>query len=1815
MALVSRFSGKTIDTGLVPNKSDYSKAKLAAQQSRGEKPYAKALTKRERRIDAIGRDAYDSGVRSRYAARTGQKTAAPERKLPEVSRLELNRMVGASPLPTATPAEAASTKASFDALTKEVEELRKRYAGATSAFNPLAVFGGGLAETPETKRLGEELTQKEAQLIELENRLRYQERQAYPNGENDSRLGNIFKGAAKTYAAGFANTAGDIAAMSNNVHNREQLIEQEQRDIENYTRLMDEAKAAGMDDSVIENYAMLIAEAEKRLKNFEAMPTEGAEAVERQSQKFYAFADRQASEGAVKIETAKKDLGSFGKFAVDVGVGAGQLAADMGLAALTGGSTVLPLALRSYGGASQQARLEGATFEEAALYGASTALVEALTEKLFSANILSKKAFGAGTLDDLTSKITDAVTGLGKTEAGRAVLNRTATMLTSAAGEGFEEMIASAVSPLIERATYADSINYDFGAILRDGLVGAAIGGLTGISGTTAAPQNDVTAQDGARPEFNRAGEAAQALPTVGSAQTQNAAQGVQEAQEHTPEEVKTMREYASAIDSGVVAFVNKVRSMVNRDASRKAKISIGTVSDANAQRIAEKTGLNVAGYTHIMNGGAVEHIDNRHGVNGKADHSMQDVNDIARMGYALENFDSVDFLYDKDGNVKTSSEWRNSDNTPAPLVRMVKKIDGTYYVVEAAPDSKAKVLAVVSAYIQKSDGGKGPVLNMAQSAPQVTSEVPQVAQAPATDIVTQDADAVNTENGLPMGVGAASAGIGGDYARLQAQTGKKAFQKPGENPRTDAVIEVPKRDFDGRNISLLGRTVMEGTALPLQNVANIEQLIADGKLSYATITDAEAKATAEATLRDKGWTRALIDWTADIRAGKVSKDLTTLGFVMFNNAINAGEVETALDILVDLRTAVTSGAQATQAARIFKQLAPEYQLYGIARSIDNMQREINEKYGDKAPDLEINEQYAKEYMEAQTDKERDEAKRKIYKDIGRQLPSSWRMRLEALRYLSMLLNPVTHIRNMLGNVGTLGLGSVADAISGTIQLALPKEQRTRSVTTGATQNQREVIKWSFKDYSNAQEQILANGKYDDAESIIRENRVAFKWNSEFGKGENASVGAKVLRGAADAPMLALRGLEWANNKMLNDVEDGLFARLAYGRALSQYLIAQGVTAEQLNGGTVSTELLDKARAFATEQAKFDTFRDKNILSDAMVRMGGSSKFTKAIKKAVLPFVRTPANVLVRGAADYSPVGVLRGAGNLLGKVRKGEMAAGEAIDKMCRGLVGTGAMLLGAFLANSGMLVAGEEDDEKAKNDLTGWQGYSLVIGDKYYSIEWATPAALPLFVGAEIFNARSKWGWDFEKIADALTGITEPLFEMSMLSGVNDVFTSISSDMRDANFLYALLTSAATNYLSSLAPTLAGRIENMSEDERSYTYIDPESKIPTNIQYMLGELGEKIPGWDFQQQPYVNALGEREPVDEDPWKRILQNFISPGYASEYSTSDVKDELIRMAEETEGTDYEVKVPERPAKYFSNNGERYNMTAEEYTRFTETRGKAINELMQAEVSSEEYAKMSIEDKAEVISGIIDLATERAKQELIEARGGEYDPSKEFERVYEAAQAGIDLDTYYEAKRKADEIENAPGSANSRTQDYYYWVDKNPDLNTAQKNVMRNMFTFGTYIPGDAEKYTELKSALGADKANAVYNAVSMLKPAAGTTSVSFAQRAAAISGVGSLSDKEKLDALRSYAKGNEGTYEKYRAGMDAGASYREMLGFFDALDKICVRDGKAKAKKDGTEYRKAGVSQDRIREALDDVGLSYTECVAIWDTYDYLSSY
>ncbi len=802
---------------------------------------------------------------------------------------------------------------------------------------------------------------------------------------------------------------------------------------------------------------------------------------------------------------------------------------------------------------------------------------------------------------------------------------------------------------------------------------------------------------------------------------------------------------------------------------------------------------------------------------------------------------------------------------------------------------------------------------------------------------------------------------VEGELASLVKKYG--AIPK-GENPARE--IQVPRKTAKDKNVSQTVRTILEAKATPDDVLPTIEELVTKGEFSYDVYTDKEAISNAEENITQKGWGTAKADWYKSVGSGEVSKKNTAEGWVIYNNAVNSGDVETALEVLNFMVKHQRSAAQALQATRILKKLSPETQLYGVQKGVLALQNELTDKYGDKAPDLKINEELAEQFLNAKTPEERAEIEKEIYKDIGRQMPSRFIDKWNAWRYLAMLGNARTHIRNIVGNAGfapvVLTKNLTATAIESVVsRVSGKKTLRGKSIITG-NKADRTLLKAAWDDYSIVADLISNGGKYNDsamANRQIEEGRQIFK----------------------------SKPLEWARkkNSQLLETEDMWFAKPHYAFALAQYCKANNITAEQIKKG----KAIGPARDYAIKEAQKATYRDTNAFSQMVSEWGRSNNNEKnVVKKAfnttiegILPFRKTPANILVRGV-EYSPLGLLKGLSYDLVQVSKGKMSASEVIDNISAGLTGTGLLALGVFLAAQGLIRGhGEDEEEKEFKELMGHQSYALELpSGQSITLDWLAPEALPFFVGVNLWETTK--GTDekvnFSSILQAISGITEPMLEMSCLQSLNDLFESVGyASSNDTSGLVTVLSSAATSYLTQGIPTLSGQAERTDEENRMTTFTEKNSFFTGDMQYTLGKMSAKIPIWDYNQIPYIDAWGRKE-ASGTALKRGLNNFFNPAYTSTIETSKMEEELLRLYEATgEGGVF----PTRADKYFTVNGDRKDLTADEYVRYATLKGEKSYKLVADLVKSKAYKKLSDTEKVKAIKETYDYANQKAKQAI------------------------------------------------------------------------------------------------------------------------------------------------------------------------------------------------------------------------------------------
>lgn len=836
-------------------------------------------------------------------------------------------------------------------------------------------------------------------------------------------------------------------------------------------------------------------------------------------------------------------------------------------------------------------------------------------------------------------------------------------------------------------------------------------------------------------------------------------------------------------------------------------------------------------------------------------------------------------------------------------------------------------------------------------------------------------------ENSLPEGMGAASAEFTGEETRgerwvTEAQgKGNNALHPISREQEANlaeqqhrAPQEIPKEDLNGKLTSKHVSTLANSGVTPAEFSDALREDAAQGKFSHIAYSDEAALKKAEITIEANGWEQALADYKAQINAGKVSKDNTVMGIALYNNAVNSGDYATALDIASLMVKNSTNTAQSLQAMRILNKLSPECKLYLAAKSVETIEEDLNEKYKDNKADIHVDKVLYDEYGKALRSGDEDGIKTawaKIEQSVAQQIDATWYEKLNNFRYLAMLGNPRTHVRNIVGNAFFVPVRAVKNTIAYGLENVADSKvnggiERSKAMLNRNNANDVALIKYAMTDYEAMQETILSGGKYVDTFQGIDKKRTIYK--------------TKILEAARKG------------NSNLLDAEDAWFCKPAYANALAKWYKANGITAEQLNTGKVPESTIIKAQTVAVKEAQKATYRDTNRFSAMVSRLGKvDNKIASALIEGVLPFKKTPANILVR-AVEYSPVGLIKSLAVDTKKVKayvngdvENGMSPAQFIDDVSAGLTGTALVGLGILLASWGLFSGSPGDDDKQNkfDELGGSQNYALNIGGLSITLDWLAPESMPLFVGVELYNSLSGKSEDngfVQNLMSSVMSLSTPMFEMSMFQSVNDLFNNLAY-IKQGQGSFKIVTSMATNYISQYFPTLFGQAERaFGENQRETTYIDCNSNVGSELQYMWGKIANKIPLYDFSQIPYIDAWGRTEETG-NLFERVLNNFVNPAYVKKERSTEIDGELKRLYDLGETSVY----PSRAKTNTKINGE--YLTAEEYVKYATVKGQTSYDLATKIINSSAYSRASDAEKAYMLSYVYKYADHIAKYEV------------------------------------------------------------------------------------------------------------------------------------------------------------------------------------------------------------------------------------------
>mgnify|MGYP005957508041 CR=1 FL=1 len=963
---------------------------------------------------------------------------------------------------------------------------------------------------------------------------------------------------------------------------------------------------------------------------------------------------------------------------------------------------------------------------------------------------------------------------------------------------------------------------------------------------------------------------------------------------------------------------------------------------------------------------------------------------------------------------------------------------------------------------------------------------------------------------------------------------------------RTDVrPDEVPELDSNGQRISDVAKNLMGSRNTTNAAADQVKDLISSGVFSYDKKTNQQSLREAIDDLNARGTQAVRDDILHHLARNTIEDGDVAKAVALTNQYIQSGDEAAAKEMMTDLTLLAQKSGRNLQLFSLIRRMSPEGQLDVIQQTADKMlssnqkvkltkeERAAARKGQTVRPKqalvkADIPAELKNQYIEAARSKDSariQAATEAIAQAVGAQYHATFKEKWDAWRYMCMLGNASTNVRNVAGNAFMMPYAAAKDKLAAAFEKFLPQEQRTKAIHTD-----KGLLDWAKEDVKTveARNALKYSAKVgaDATQDIMSENRQIFK---------------------SKAMETARKAAEWGPSS-----GDMLFKNGYYERYLANFLTARGIKRADIDSGNVSPEILAQARQYAVDNAYVNTFNDRNSFSDAISSVGkwkaSSNPVTRAFGTAIdgiLPFRRTPANILVR-FKEYSPV-EFASAGI---KLAQGKISASEFCNSLATGITGSAAMGLGAALAhgitdskgNGVRLISKATEEEK----LQGKQDYSVEVTvngkTDSFTVDWAAPANLPLFVGTNLYKAVTENGEDggdfvdgLIRVADAAKDTLEPMLSLSCLSSVNDLLQNIKYS-EDGSHIYKIAASAATSYLTQGIPSLLRQTGTFLQTEKQTTFANDDRKAVRDVQRTLSNV------------PFVgDALGLK--TDKiDVWgnkvstgsvgQRAFNAYLNPSKISQVTSDATTRELSRLAATDYGTGVTPEVAAKTLTYTDKQGVAHKdvrLTASQWETYATTKGKTSKSILDSLVKSSDYAKLTDAAKAEVVKLVYSYADKQGAVKAMPDSDGL--PETWMEEAQQSKDPGkyiIQKVNNQQMKSALDALTNAwahnserPAAVKSLEEAYSAYSKSSSDTRKAVMDAAEG--TAKTYLEARAE-------GLPSNTSLAIIKQVQSI-PQADRNKAAYQYQA--VAGTKGLTEAQKDTAMKLYMKDGSSTETKY----------------------------------------------------------------------------
>jgi len=591
-----------------------------------------------------------------------------------------------------------------------------------------------------------------------------------------------------------------------------------------------------------------------------------------------------------------------------------------------------------------------------------------------------------------------------------------------------------------------------------------------------------------------------------------------------------------------------------------------------------------------------------------------------------------------------------------------------------------------------------------------------------------------------------------------------------------------------------------------------------------------------------------------------------------------------------------------------------------------------------------------------------------------------------------LLSSPVSHAKNIVGNA-TFGLYQIPErAIASLYSNLLPPGVRSwRALVPGT-----EAEKIGF-DEALTMSQSLRNGLTEGLQLAAR------AWKSgqpgdlmdkiEMQRGGQESMGAtlQAMTGQGQDTWLG-KALDYYGTAVTLPgrallTEDEFFKGVLYRMELNTQITrrAKTVYREAIEAGMDEPSALAKAETEAADlfanppgdldQTAMQFAQKGTFTSELPPALANLQKvFNHPALKVVVPFFKTPANIglAVVERTPFAP----------LSSQWRNEIAQGGVYRDMALAKVTLGSGILATFAAASAEgQVTGRGPARKADREAlmrTGWQPYSIKVGDSWYSYTGLEPMSALLAIAAD-YAEYAQHEPDADKIEEVFLGATYGLYEylkeQPYLQGIAEVSRLIGSNQMgevDGKKIVDGLTKMAGGFVIGGSPagaygSLIAGMERLSNPNASDTRASPD--LPMGVRGFVEAFNKyksRLPYFNESLPASLNLWGDEIKQGQG---RVYE-MVLPTRVTRDQFSEVDDLLVRMGSP-------VGMPERKIQGIEMNPEQYNRLLTIY-------GKELSakEALLSVMTGPGFDMLSLDDQQKMTQRVHSQYMDLARNQLL-----------------------------------------------------------------------------------------------------------------------------------------------------------------------------------------------------------------------------------------